>query len=145
MFGDDPDALKTMLGFAYDQQIHLWESPLNGTTVNIKRLLELYRVGDKYHFRAFLDPVVSQFERCIDAWLTGDDKPLVKDCVARYEFCGLVRDIYELVGPEHRPSHPLVQILLELATDWPNTSVLKNTGGDLPLIVTASQKVAEFG
>ena len=145
MVGDDPDALKTMLGFAYDQQIHLWESPLNGTTVNIKRLLELYRVGDKYHFHAFLAPVVLQFERCMDAWLTGDDKPLVKDCVARSEFCGFVRDIYELVGPEHRPSHPLVQILLELATDWPNTSVLKNTGDDLPLIVTASQKVAEFG
>jgi hypothetical protein len=53
--------------------------------------------------------------------------------------------MYELVGPEHRPSHPLVKILLELATDWPNTSVLKNTGDDQPLVVMASQKVAEFG
>jgi hypothetical protein len=67
-----------MLGFAYDQQIHPSESPPNGTTINIKRFLELYRVGDKYQFPAFLVPVASQFESCMDAWLTGDDKPLVK-------------------------------------------------------------------
>ncbi|RYN99230.1 hypothetical protein AA0120_g1969 [Alternaria tenuissima] len=145
LVGDDPDALKTMLRFAYDQQIHPSESPPKGTIVNIKRFLELYRMGDKYQFPALLIPVASQFRSCMDGWLHGDDEPFANDCDARSEFCGFVRDIYELVGPEHRPSHPLVQILLELATDWPITSILKNTGDGQPLIVMASQKVAEFG
>ncbi|CAN9454314.1 unnamed protein product [Alternaria alternata] len=139
LVGDDPYALRIMLGFAYDQQIHPWESPLIGTTANIKRLLEPYRVGDKYQFPAFLVPVASWLGNCMDAWMNGSFEPVVE------EFCGFVRDIYELVGSKHRPSHPLVQILLEIATEWGLASVLENTGGNQPLIVMASQKVAEFG
>ena len=126
MIGDDPDAIKTMLGFVYVPQICRPAELLHVATDTIKYFLGLCRVGDKYQ-------------------LGRSHGPLGKYCVAQSEFCGFIRDIYELVGSEHQPSHPLVQILLELATDWPNTSVLKNTGGDLPLIVTASQKVAEFG
>jgi hypothetical protein len=145
LVGDDPDALKIMLGFAYDQQIHIWERPLNGTTVNIKRLLELYRVGDKYQFPAFLVPVASWLDSCVYKWLDSSAGPFDKDSIESSEFRGFVRDIYELVGSEHRPSHPLVQVLLELATDRGSASVLNNTGGCQPLIVTASQEVAEFG
>jgi hypothetical protein len=75
----------------------------------------------------------------MDAWMNGSFEPVAE------EFCGFVRDIYELVGSEYRPSHPLVQILLEIATERGSASVLKNTGGNQTLIVTASQKVAEFG
>jgi hypothetical protein len=145
LVGDDPDALKTMLGFAYDQRIHPWESPLNGTTVDIKRLLELYRVGDKYQFPAFLVPVASWLDSCMEAWMDGFFEPVVEGSVARSEFCGFVREFYELVGAEHRPSHPLVQILLRIATEWGPAIVLKNTKGNQPLTVMASQEVAEFG
>jgi hypothetical protein len=146
LVGDDPDALKTMLSFAYDKDFQPQKDWLDGTTININRLLEIYRVGDKYQFPAFLVWAASQLESCMNDWLNGDDhKTCLKDCVRCSEFCGFVRDIYDLVGPEHQPGHPLVEILMELATDRPDTKVLKHIGHNLPLIVMASQEVAEFG
>ena len=145
MIGDDPDALKIMLGFAYDPQMRRPVESLYGATDTIDHLLRLYRVGDKYQFPALLDRVDLWLADCMYDWLDRSTGPFDKDSIARSEFCGFVRDIYELVGLEHRPSHPLVHILLELATDRGSASVLNNTGGCQPLIVTASQEVAEFG
>jgi hypothetical protein len=145
LIGDDPDALKIMLGFAYDPQIRRPAELLYGATDTINHFLGLYRVGDKYQFPAFLDRVDPWLTGCMYDWLDRSTGPFDKDSIARSEFCGFVRDIYELVGLEHRPSHPLVHILLELATDRGSASVLNNTGGHQPLIVTALQEVAEFG
>jgi hypothetical protein len=145
LIGDDPDALKTMLGFVYVPQICRPAELLHGATDTINHFLGLYLVGDKYQFPAFLVPVASKLKRQMRLWLGRSRGPLGKDCVAQSEFCGFIRDIYELVGSEHQPSHPLVQILLGIATERGSASVLNNIGGNQPLIVMASQKVAEYG
>jgi hypothetical protein len=145
LIGDDLDALKTMLGFAYDPQMCRQEDLLHGATDTINHFLGLYRVGDKYQFPAFLDRIAPMIRNCMYGWLDRSAGPYDKDSIARSEFCGFVRDIYELVGSEHQPKHPLVQTLLEIATERGSSSVLKNTGGEQPLIVMASQNVAECG
>ncbi|KAG9186017.1 hypothetical protein G6011_02573 [Alternaria panax] len=143
--GDDPDALKIMLDFAYTQEIHPPEGSLHGEIFTIDYFLELYRVGDKYQFPAFIVRIVSWLRGCMHAWLNKSGGPFGEDRIARFRFCSLVREIYELVGSEYRPSHPLVQVLLGLADDQGSTGILNNTGGNQPLIVLASEKTAEFG
>jgi hypothetical protein len=134
-----------MVNFAYDPVIRPPENSEFGATTTITYFLGLYRVGDKYDFPDFLAGVVSWFKCCLHAWLNRFPGSFGTDETALVEFSGFVRDVYDLVGSERRPEHPLVKVLLAVADDQGSASILNNTGRNQPLILTASEQVAEFG
>jgi hypothetical protein len=143
---DDPDALKTILDFGYTEEIGpSKDTSLQGTASNIHYLLKLYRTGDKYDFPEFQDRVVMCSKSSIYAWFNRSGTPLANDAGAHEELCGLIRDVYDLVGSEHQPSHPSVDMLLDFVDNAGPTNILHNTGGNQSLIVTASREIAEFG
>jgi hypothetical protein len=137
-----------MLDFAYTEEIGPPEDTslqAHGAASNIHYLLKLYRTGYKYDFPEFQDRVVMCFQSSMCAWFNRSSTPLANDAVAQEEFCGLIKDVYNLVGSEHQPSHPLINILLDLVDNAGPGSILHNTGGNQSLIVTAPQEITEFG
>ncbi|KAI4633894.1 uncharacterized protein J4E87_001061 [Alternaria ethzedia] len=98
---DDPDALLLMLNFAYDQKIPSLDDVDNviRTARSIRDCLGLYRVGDKYDFAQFRDRVISVFKCSIGWWSmqVRSDDPDPIDAVVHREFCGFVRDVYDIV------------------------------------------------
>lgn len=137
-----------MLNFAYDQKIPSPDDVDNvvRTARSIRNCLGLYRVGDKYDFPQFRDRVISVFKCSIGWWSmqVRSDDPVPIDAIAHREFCGFVRDVYDIVGSEHHPSHPLVDVLLGFADDQRSTYMVNRIGRQ-PLIASACREVAEFG
>jgi hypothetical protein len=143
---DDPVAITIMLNFAYTYNRSF---PLpdghRGTTKNIRRIISLYRVEDKYDFPDFEGAPEDEFVEQFHAWLDEPTSQAGKDESAVTEFCSIVSDIYNLVGPDPLPKHPLVYSLLMVMEQREEYSILNNVGGNHLLLTRASQEVAEFG
>jgi hypothetical protein len=134
-----------MLDFAYGQSSFPPEASRHGDTVKVNYFLGLYRVADKYDFPNLRLLFACWFKKYMHAWLHRFDKPHEKDSSAYQEFGGFVKDIYDLVGSKHQPSHPLVKTLLEVADNQGSASILNNSGFNQPLVIVASREIAEYG
>lgn len=133
-----------MLNFAYDQKIPPPDDSSSGTPLNIRHCLDLYRVGDKYDYPQFRDQAVSLFKCSMGGWSIRRSDPFPRNAAAQKEFCGFVRDVYDVAGSDHQPSHSLVDVLLGFA-DGQRSTYMVNGIGDEPLIASACREVAEFG
>jgi hypothetical protein len=133
-----------MLNFAYARSFPLPDKS-HGTTNNIRHIISLYRVADKYDFpdfeRALDDAFIEQFH----IWLDELVRLAIKDESAVVDFCSIVSDIYNLVGPEPQQKHPLFDSLLIIMEQREEHSILNNAGGNHLLLTRASREVAEFG
>ncbi|KAI4931170.1 hypothetical protein J4E85_003759 [Alternaria conjuncta] len=139
---DDPDALKTMREFAYDEDSLHPDELAKGTPIGIRHALGLYRVGDKYDFPRFRDCTISCFKLRLEHWLS---QPSLGDDAAHKDFCDIVREVYDIVGPDNHTRQKLVVALLETIDDVDSTRILNNTGGKQRSVVEAAQEVAPFG
>jgi len=131
-----------MLNFAYDEASLYPDELAKGTLLGIRHTLGLYRVGDKYDFPRFRECVISCFKLRFKHWLS---QPPIGDDAAHKDFCDIVREVYDIVGPDNHPRQKLVVALLEAIDDVDSTRILNNTGGKQRLIVKAAQEIAPFG
>jgi hypothetical protein len=147
LVGDDPEALKVMLDYAYNPRKLPLKDVLSeyNDIINIRYFLELYRVADKYNFPAFRAEVICRFTSCMETWVDLDDEDTSEGSSKCREFSDVVRSVYDLVGSERKPKHSLIKVLMEVADKLDPASVFNNAGSRRPLIKMASQQVAEFG
>ncbi|KAI4640053.1 hypothetical protein J4E93_008853 [Alternaria ventricosa] len=143
---DDPDALRAMLNYAYDEKSVPWpDDSLAGTTFDIHHILDLYRVGDKYDFPSFRLQLIFRLMTALRRWFSRPSEPSIGYAAESEEFCEIIRKVYDIVGSEHQEDQDLVETFLQAIDEHPSARILNNTGGKQGIIVKASREVAEFG
>jgi hypothetical protein len=130
-----------MLDFMYDDTITLPDDQVDGSSKNIRHIIGLYRVADKYAVPSLEEWAIEEFSNEIYGWL----QLAGRTEGAKAEFCSIVSEFYDLVGSDPQPQHPFVQALLDIAEHEDGSTVLNNTDGNNPLLVRASQEIADFG
>jgi hypothetical protein len=140
---DDPNAVTVMLDFAYYNSIPLPDKRC-GFVGKIRYIISLYSVADKYDFPSFQESLANDFNCEVLNRLMRSAESASKDESIVAELCSIVKDIYNLVGPDPRPEHPYVHGLLTVLDqkdedeNEDGDGILNSTGGDRLLLTSAS-------